>query len=75
MPYCNCIITNDEKTVIIKTKKGFAWHLKSPNIKLAIEESLYIGYGDRPLGSKQVILSGKIKNIKNIINWELKKIN
>ena len=75
MPQCNCVITNNEKKVIIKTKNGSAWYFESFDSKILIDESLYVGEGERPLESKQIILSGRTKKLKNIINWELKKIN
>lgn len=75
MPNCNCAITNNEKKVIIKTKKGNAWYFESLENKIIVDESIYIGDGESPVESKQIILSGKTTKQKNVINWMLKKAN
>ena len=74
MPDCACLMTNNDQQVIIKTKSGLAWYFKSINNKVKIDESLYIGSGDYPVSTKQIILFGNSNKIKNIIEWNLNKI-
>jgi len=75
MPDCTCAITNNDKLVIIKSKSGIAWYFRSINNKIKIEESLYIGNGDYPVSTKQIILFGTSNKIKNIVEWNLNKVN
>ena len=51
-----------------------AWYLRSENNKLRIDESLYMGSGSHPLASSQIVIYGSISKLKNIVNWELKKV-
>ena len=51
------------------------WDLNGVLPNLSIEESLYIGNGESPVETKQILLIGHANKIKNIINWELNKIN
>ena len=75
MPEISCLFTNNDKQIIIKSKSGSAWYLRSLNNKLRIDESLYLGSGDKPLATKQIVIYGNASKIKNIVNWELKKIS
>jgi len=75
MPSCDCIVTNNDQKIIIKTKNGNAWNFQTFNNKLLIEESIYMGNGNHALKTKQILLTGYTTKVKNTINWELKKIN
>ena len=72
MPHCNCLITNDKKTVLIKTKLNQSWIFKS-NSSIIIEDSIYIGGGKRVEENKQIVIYGNIKNTKKSENWSLIK--
>ena len=56
-PSCSCIITNDKKTVFIKTKKKHSWAFKSSS-KLTLEDSIYINDGKSVSTTKQIVISG-----------------
>jgi uncharacterized heparinase superfamily protein len=72
MPHCNCLITNDKKTILIKTKKNQSWVFKS-NSSICIEDSIYIGNGKRVEQNKQIVIYGSIQNNKKIEKWSLIK--
>ena len=72
MPKTSCAISNNKKTVFIKTKKNQSWIFKSEN-KISIENSIYISNENKIEQSKQIVINGIIKD-KNIIEkWSLYK--
>ena len=72
MPHITCAISNNKKTVFIKTKKNQSWVFKSENT-LSIEESIYISDKNKIEQSKQIVINGIIKD-KNITErWTLFK--
>ena len=72
MPHITCTISNNKKTVFIKTKKNQLWVFKSENT-LSIEESIYISDKNKIEQSKQIVINGTIKD-KNITErWVLFK--
>ena len=75
MPHCNCVITNNNKKVIIKTKNNLAWYFESSNSNLSIEDSIYMGDENSPLKTIQIVLTGKTEKIKNTIDWKFEKVN
>ncbi|MBI28975.1 MAG: hypothetical protein CFH21_00333 [Alphaproteobacteria bacterium MarineAlpha5_Bin11] len=75
MPTCECVVTNNNKKVIIKTKNNVAWEFESQNSSLSIEESIYIGQGNLILKTNQIVLSGLVDNINKTINWKFKVIS
>ena len=72
MPHCSCLITNDKKSILIKTKKKQSWIFKS-NSFLKVEESIYVGSGKKIEKNQQIVIYGNIKDIKKIENWSLIK--
>jgi len=72
MPHTTCAISNNKKTVFLKTKKNQSWIFKSENI-LSIEDSIYISHENKIEQSKQIVINGTIKD-KNITEkWTLIK--
>jgi len=72
VPDCNCLITNDKKSIIIKTKLNQTWVFKSSSI-VSIENSVYIGDGKKIEENKQIVISGTIDNAKKVQYWSLNK--
>ena len=72
MPDCNCLITNNKKSVLIKTKLNQSWIFKSSSLSI-IEDSIYIGGGKRVEQNQQIVIYGNIQNRKKIENWSLTK--
>ena len=72
MPGCSALITNDKKTILLKTKLGQSWIFSSES-KLLLEESIYIGGGKRVEQNKQIVIYGSILNTKKIEKWSLTK--
>ena len=70
MPDCNCLITNDHYSVIIKTKKGQNWIFKSDS-KIYLEDSIYIGKGKLVEQNKQIVINGAVHDTKIIKKWSL----
>ena len=72
-PNCRCVLTNDKKTVLIKTKFNNSWVFKFKNI-VRIEESIYINNGKKIEQNKQIVISGLIKDLKHTEEWSLTAI-
>jgi uncharacterized heparinase superfamily protein len=70
MPYSNCLITNDRKSILIKTKLNQSWIFKSNSV-LLLEDSIYVGNGKRVEQNKQIVIYGSIQNTKKIETWSL----
>ena len=72
MPDCNSLITNDKKSVIIKTKLNQTWVFKS-STKLSIEDSIYIGDGKIVQSNKQIVITGTSDSHNKTEKWQLVK--
>ena len=72
MPDCNCILTNNKKNVLIKTKNNQTFIFKS-NSKLNVEESIIIDEYNKIKKTNQIVISGYTDVIKKIEKWELLK--
>ena len=71
-PICQCMLTNNQKSVFIKTK-NHSWVFESEN-KLKLENSIYISDGLSINKTKQIVISGYNLLTKKTINWSISKI-
>ena len=72
MPDSSCVLSNNKKTVFLKTKKNQSWIFKAES-QLAIEDSIYVGGGNKIEQNKQIVINGSLKD-KNITeNWIMEK--
>ena len=71
-PICQCVLTNNQKSVFIKTK-NHSWVFESEN-KLKLENSIYISDGLSINKTKQIVISGYNLLTKKTINWSISKI-
>ena len=72
-PICSCMLTNDQKSVINKTKLNQSWIFSSSN-KLKLEESICINDGKSVERTKQIVISGYAALPKKIEKWSFTKI-
>ena len=72
-PICSCMLTNNQKSVIIKTKLNQSWVFSSTN-KLKLEESIYINDGKKVERINQIVISGYSALPKKIEKWSFSKI-
>ena len=72
MPNCNCLISQNKKTVFIKTKNNQSWLFKSDSI-LSLEDSIYLGDGKKIQQNKQIVISAYVENKNTIHNWSFVK--
>ena len=70
MPECNCILTNNKKNVLIKTKNNQSLIFKS-NSKLSIEDSIIINIENKIKHTKQIVISGYTDDRKKIERWSI----
>ena len=73
-PHCSCSLTNNKRSVLIKTKLNNSWIFSSKN-ELAIEDSIYIYDGKRINKTKQIVISGLTLAAKNTESWSISKLN
>ena len=72
-PICSCLITNDKKSVLIKTALDQSLVFKCDN-KLTLEDSICINDGKRIIKTKQIVISGYASSSKKIEKWSISKI-
>ena len=72
-PNCSCLITNNKKSILIKTISKTSWVFKSVN-KLTLEDSIYINDGKRINKTKQIVISGIASTPKKTEKWSISKI-
>ena len=72
MPNISSLITNDQKSILIKTPSNQKWVFKSSS-KLKLENSIYIGGGKSVEQSKQIVINGNINDNKKTENWSITK--
>jgi len=71
-PDCSCLLTNDNKNVLIKTKKGQSWIFTSKT-SLTLEDSIYIKDGKKVEQIKQIVISNYSDASKKTQHWSLVK--
>ena len=71
MPHCNCILTNNKKTVILKIKNE-SWVFKAQS-QIAIEDSIFINNENKIQQTKQIVIIGHISDRKKTENWLITK--
>ena len=67
MPNCNCILTNNKKNVILRTKNQ-SWLFKTSSY-VSIEDSIFINNKNQIEQSKQIVITGYIEDRKKIEKW------
>ena len=72
-PVCSCLLTNNKKSILIKTKLNHSWVFRS-NSDLTIEDSIYINDGKRISKTKQIVISGYTSKSRHTAKWSLSKI-
>ena len=65
--------TIDNKSILLELEDS-GWKFVSENNTIDIETGLYFGKKNFYSENRNIFISGKIKNEKQIINWEIKKI-
>ncbi len=71
-PNCLCLLTNDSKNVLIKTKGGQSWIFTSKT-SLTLEDSIYIKDGKKVEQTKQIVISNYSDALKKTQFWSLTK--
>ncbi len=72
MPGISTTITENEKNIIMRTKKNNMYMFKSDH-KTTIDNSIYVD-NDTAIQTSQIVISGITSSLKNKIKWSLEKI-
>ena len=73
-PICTCLLTQNKKSVLIKTNLDQSFVFKSES-KLTLDDSIYISDGKKIEKTKQIVITGRCKTPKTIIKWFITKLN
>jgi len=71
-PNCSCLLTNNSKNVLIKTKGGQSWIFRSKT-SLTLEDSIYIKDGKKVEQTKQIVISNYSDASKKTQFWSITK--
>ena len=71
-PNCSCLLTNNSKNVLIKTKGGQSWIFTSKT-NLTLEDSIYIKDGKKIEQTKQIVISNYSDASKQKQSWSITK--
>ena len=72
-PICSCLLSNNKKTVFIKTQKNQSWVFNAKSA-INLEDSIYIKDGKTIEKTKQIVISNYADTSKIIEKWSLEKI-
>ena len=73
-PICTCVLTQNKKSVLIKTNLDQSFVFKSES-KLTLDDSIYISDGKKIEKTKQIVITGRCKTPKTIVKWFIAKLN
>jgi len=71
-PNCSCLLTNNNKNVLIKTQGGQSWIFTSKT-NLTLEDSIYIKDGKKIEQTKQIVISNYSDASKQKQFWSITK--
>ena len=72
-PICSCLLSNNKKTVFIKTQKNQSWVFNAKSA-INLEDSIYIKDGKTVEKTKQIVISNYVDTSKKVEQWSLEKI-
>ena len=73
-PICSGLLTNNKKSVLIKTSKGQSWIFSSVN-PITLEDSIYINNGKKIEQTKQIVITDYSDSSKRKENWLIEKVS
>jgi uncharacterized heparinase superfamily protein len=73
-PICSGLLTNNKKSILIKTSRGQSWIFTSEN-SISLEDSIYIANGRKIEQTKQIVISNYSDSSKRREKWSIKKVN
>ena len=56
---------------LIRTRSGFGWRIKVDGAAIGIEDSVYMGAGEQPRRTSQIVLRGRTAGGNTTVRWEL----
>jgi len=72
-PNCSSLLTNNKKSVLIKTSQNQSWIFKSTGI-LSLEDSICIKDGKKIEQTKQIVITNYVDVSNKIENWSFNKV-
>ncbi len=63
----------DGQEFLLRLPSGIGWRFHQTGASLALENSIYLGDGDRPLKTKQIVLTSMMQQDKHQICWALQR--
>ena len=56
---------------LIRTRGGFGWRIRAQGATIEIEDSVYMGTGETPRRTSQIVLRGRTTGGNTTVSWEL----
>lgn len=71
-PLVNVSLIQQDTAALLRLPSGQGWRLKSENLPLVIEDSLYAGQGE-PRRTRQLVIHGQTQKGRTTLSWHLQK--
>ncbi len=73
-PSVSVSLTGDGATALIRLPDRSGWKFQAAGCHMQIEPSIYLGDGDAPIRSEQIVLSGVTADSGAQVKWALRKV-
>jgi uncharacterized heparinase superfamily protein len=72
-PGIEASLNEDGNEVLLRARSGTGWRFKAAGVRPEIEESIYVGKGESPLPSLQIVLTGQTAGAATTLGWEMRR--
>ena len=72
-PAVTASLINNDDEVLLRQPGGVGWRFKRSAGAIALEDSLYLGDGQTPRKTKQIVIYGQMTDENATIKWSLKR--
>ncbi len=55
--------------ILLRTRGGFGWRMKAEGAAIEIEDSIYLGHGEIPRRTSQIVLHGRTDGGNTTVHW------
>ncbi|MEX2450141.1 MAG: heparinase II/III family protein [Rhodospirillales bacterium] len=73
-PDVRASLVQDGSAVLMRLKSGAGWQFRANGGVLGIEPSIYLGDGMTTRHTRQIVLTGDIKNDGTLVKWRLNRV-
>lgn len=66
--------TRDGGAVLLALPNGEGWNFRAQGGEVAVEESIYLGCGEQPRPTTQIVLTGRTGPERTVLKWALRRV-